>query len=320
MKIVTGMSALLLLAFAQAAGAQAYPNKPIRFVVPFPTGGGGDYIGTTVAKRLTEALKQPVVVENRGGGAGVPGTEIVAKASPDGFTLLLGQIGPMSLYPALAAKPAYDPVRDFTAISRLAVLTQFLVAHPSLPAGTVQELVALAKSKPGQLHYGSGGAGGGGHVATEWLKSATGINVVHVPFEGAAASVAALVAGKTSFAIAGGPAVLSHVRSGKLKALAVGSSKRWSGLANVPTVAESGVAGFEYSTWYALFAPAKTPKEVVGRLNSETVKMLKDPETVKQLASQGADPTPSTPEQLAKFMREDQERWKKVIKTAGIKL
>ena len=320
MKIVIWAGGLLMLILAQLAGAQAYPNKPIRWVVPFPAGGGAEFVGNTVAKKLTEALKQPVVVELRAGSAGTAGTELIAKAPPDGYSLLQGQLAPMSIYPALHAKPSYDPIRDFAPISRLVFVTQILVVHPSLPVRSVKELVALAKRKPGDIHYGAAGYGSGPHLAMEWIKGATGINMVYVPFESTAATFSALVTGNTSVYFAAAPGALPRVKSGKLRGIAVGSAKRSPDLPDLPTVAESGVPGFEYVIWYGLFAPAKTPREIVEKLNTEVVRTLKDPETVRELVSRGAEASPTTPEAFAKYVREDQERWKKVVKTAGIKV
>jgi tripartite-type tricarboxylate transporter receptor subunit TctC len=320
MKLVTWVGASLMMVLAQFAGAQDYPNKPIRWVVPFPAGGGAELIGSTVTKKLTEALKQPVVVELRPGGAGAVGTEFIAKASPDGYSLLQGQLAPMSIYPALHAKPAYDPIRDFTPISRLVFVTQILVVHPSLPVNSLKELVALAKSKPGEIYYGAAGYGSGPHLAVEWIKAATGINMVYVPFEGAAATISALETGKISVYFAAAPGALPRIKSGKLKGIAVGSAMRSADLPDLPTVAESGIPGFEYVIWYGLFAPAQTPKEIVEKLNREVVKILKDPETVRELASRGAEASPTTSESLGKYLREDHERWTNVIKTAGIKL
>ncbi|MBI2359416.1 MAG: tripartite tricarboxylate transporter substrate binding protein [Deltaproteobacteria bacterium] len=320
MKLVTWAGASLMVVLAQLAGAQAYPNKPIRWVVPFPPGGGAEFVGSTVAKKLTEALKQPVVIELRPGGAGAVGAELIAKASPDGYSLLQGQLAPMSIYPALHAKPAYDPNRDFAPISRLVLVAQLLVVHPSLPVKSLKELVALAKANPGQIIHGTQGYGSGPHLAMEWLKSAMGINMVPVHFQGAVAAVSALVTGNTSVQFAAAPGALPRIKSGKLRAIAVGSATRSPDLPDIPTVAESGVPGFEYVIWYGLFAPANTPKEIVDKLNTEVVKTLKDPETVRELASRGAQASPTTPEALAKYLREDQERWKKVVKTAGIKV
>jgi tripartite-type tricarboxylate transporter receptor subunit TctC len=320
MKLVTWAAASLMVVLPQLAAAQAYPNKPIRWVVPFPPGGGAEFVGSTVAKKLTQALKQPVVIDLRPGGAGAVGAELIAKAAPDGYSLLQGQLAPMSIYPALHAKPAYDSTRDFAAISRIVFVAQFLVTHPSLPVKSVKELVALAKSRPGEIIHGTQGFGSGPHLAMEWLKTATGIKMVPVHFKGATAAVSALVTGDTSLQFAAAPGVLPRVKSGKLRAIAVGSATRSPDLPNIPTVAESGVPGFEYVIWYGLFAPANTPNEIVDKLNTEVVRILKDPETVRELASRGAEASPTTPEALAKYLREDQERWKKVVKTAGIKV
>lgn len=320
MKLVTWAGASLMMVLAQLAGAQAYPNKPIRWVIPLAPGGEAELVGSTVAKKLTAALKQPVAVEHRPGGTGAVGTELIAKASPDGYSLLQGQLAQMSIYPALHAKPAYDPLRDFAPISRLVFVTQILVVHPSLPVKSVKELVALAKRKPGDIHYGAAGYGSGPHLAMEWIKGATGINMVYVPFESTGATFSALVTGNTSVYFAAAPGALPRVKSGKLRGIAVGSAKRSPDLPDLPTVAESGVPGFEYVIRYGLFAPAKTPKEIIEKLNTEVVKTLKDPETVRELASRGAEASPTTPEAFAKYLREDQERWKKVVKTAGIKV
>ncbi len=320
MKLVRWAGASLMMVLAQLAGAQAYPNKPIRWIIPLAPGGGAELIGGTVAKKLTEALKQPVVVEHRPGGAGAVGSELIAKASPDGYSLLQGQLAPMSIYPAVNAKPSYDPVRDFAPISMLVFVTQVLVVHPSLPVKSLKELVALAKSKPGDIHYGAVGYGSGPHLAMEWIKAATGINMVYVPLESTAATISALVTGQISVYFAAAPGALPRIKSGKLRGIAVGSAKRSADLPDLPTVAESGVPGFEYVIWYGLLAPAKTPKEIIEKLNTEVVRILKDPETVRELASRGAEASPTTPEAFAQYLREDQERWKKVVKTAGIML
>lgn len=320
MRSIKWTGALLMLVLAQVAGAQPYPNKPIRWVIPFLPGGGAEFVGTTVAKKLTEGLKQPVVVEHRPGGAGAAGAELIAKASPDGYSLLQGQLAPMSIYPALHAKPAYDPNRDFAPISRLVFVAQILLVHPSLPAKSLKELVALAKRKPGDIQYGAASYGSGPHLAMEWIKGATGINMVYVPLGSTTATFSALVTGNISVYFAAAPGALPRVKSGKLRGIAVGSAQRSRDLPDLPTVAESGIPGFEYMIWYGLLAPAKTPKEIIDKLNTEVVKTLKDPETVRELASRGAEASPTTPEAFAKYLREDQDRWRKVVKTAGIKV
>jgi tripartite-type tricarboxylate transporter receptor subunit TctC len=320
MKLATWAAASLMMVVAQLAGAQAYPNKPIRWVIPLAPGGGAELAGSTVAKKLTEALKQPVVIEFRPGGSGVVGSELIAKAAPDGYSLLQGQLAWISIYPALHAKPAYDPLRDLAPISRLVFVTQVLLVHPSLPVKSVKELVALAKRKPGDIHYGAAGYGSGPHLAMEWIKGATGVNMVYVPIESTVATFSALVTGTVSVYFAAAFGALPRLKSGKLRGIAVGSAQRSLDLPDLPTVAESGIPGFEYVTWYGLHAPAKTPKEIIDKLNAEVVRILKDPEIVRALASHGAEASPTTPEAFANYLREDQERWKKVVKTAGIKV
>lgn len=319
MKFVACAGASLMVVLAQVAGAQAYPNKPIRWVIPLPPGGGAEIVGTTVAKKLTEALKQPVVVEFRPGGTGAVGSELIAKAAPDGYSLLQGQLAWISIYPALHAKPAYNPLQDFAPVSRLVFVTQILLVHPSLPVKSLKELVALAKRKPGEIHYGAPSHGSGAHLAMEWVKGSTGINIVYVPLGSTTATFSALATGNTSVYFAAAPGALPRVKSGRLRAIAVGSTQRSRDLPDIPTVAESGIPGFEYVIWYGLLAPAKTPKEIVDKLNFEVVRILKDPETVRELASQGAETSPTTPEAFAQYLREDQARWKKVVQIAGIK-
>ena len=311
---------LLALLSAGIADAQTnYPEKPIRWVLPLAPGGGAEIVGTTVASKLTKALKQPVVVEFRPGGAGAVGSELIARASPDGYSLLQGQLAWISIYPALHVKPAYEPLRDFVPISRLAFVTQILLVHPSLPVKSVKKFVALAKRKPGDIHYGAAGYGSGPHLAMEWIKGATGINIVHIPIESTTATFSAIVTGNTQAYFAAAPGALPRVKTGTLRAIAMGGAQRSPDLPDLPTVAESGIPGFEYMVWYGLHAPAKTPKDIIDKLNTEVVKILKDPETIRQLASRGAEASPTTSEAFAKFLHEDRERWKSVVNTAGIK-
>ena len=316
--LLLGLSALLSL--GSPAAQAAYPEKPIRWVIPLAPGGGAELVGNIVTKKLTEALKQPVVVEFRPGGAGVVGSELIVRAAPDGYSLLQGQLAWISIYPALNVKPAYDPLRDLAPISRLVFVTQVLLVHPSLPVKSLKELVALAKRKPGEIHYGAASYGSGAHLAMEWIKGATRVNMVYVPIESTVATLLALVTGNVSVYFAAAPGALPRVKSGKLRGIAVGSAQRSPDLPDLPTIAESGIPGFEYVIWYGLHAPAKTPKEIIDKLNAEVVRILKDPQTVRDFAAQGAEASPTTPEAFAKYLREDQERWKKVVKTAGIKL
>ncbi len=304
---------------AEAAVAQTYPSRPIRIVITFPAGGPSDTVVRPIAQRLAETWGQPVILDNRGGAGGVVGTEIVARAAPDGYNLLVGTAGGMAINPNLMAKLPYDPFRDFAPVCMLVINPQILVAHPALPANNVKELVALAKSKPGQLNFGSSGTGTATHLGMELLKLATGIDVVHVPYKGGAPAVTDLIAGQVQMIFVSMPSVMPHVQSGRLKALAVGSAKRVASAPDVPTVAETGYPGFEYANWNALFAPAGTPAAIVNKLNAEVVRILSDPALAQRLSAQGAEPAPGSPEALGRWLRQDYDRWRKVIKTGGIK-
>ena len=325
MKASLATSAVLILAsipgvHAAPGGADAnYPIKPIRLVVPQAPGGSNDIMARYIGGQLGERLGRQVVVDNRPGAEGMIGSEIVARAAPDGYTFLVGTAGGMSINPALRPDLSYNPFRDFAPVGMLVVNPQILVAHPSLAAKNVQELVALAKQKPGQLNFASAGAGTATHLGLELLKVTAGIDVVHVPYKGGAPAVTDLIGGQVQLLWVSIPSVLPHVKAGKLRALAVSTAKRSGSAPDVPTVAESGYPGFEYSNWNALFAPAGTPQPHVRKINTQVVKALRDPSVAQRLSAQGADPAPGTPEELARYMRSDHERWKKVISTAGIK-
>jgi tripartite-type tricarboxylate transporter receptor subunit TctC len=299
--------------------ADTYPAKPIRMVVTFPAGGPTDVIVRAIGQKLTESWGYPVVVDNRGGAGGIIGSEIVAHAAPDGYTFLVGTAGGMTINPALRSNLSYDPFRDFSPVAMLVVNPQILVIHPSVPAKTLKELVALAKARPGQFNFASAGTGTATHLGLELLKLTAGIDVVHVPYKGGAPAVADLIAGQVQMLLVSIPSVLPHVRAGKLRAIAVSSAKRSASAPDIPTVAESGYPDFEYSNWNALFAPAKTSPQVIRKMNAEIVRILSDPEMSRRLTALGADPAPGSPEALARYMRTDHERWKKVIRSAGIK-
>jgi tripartite-type tricarboxylate transporter receptor subunit TctC len=288
-------------------------------VVHFPPGGPTDLVGRALGQRLSEYWKQPVVIENRPGAGGVLGVETVLRAPADGHTLLFGTSGSLALAPALQKLP-YNVFTDLAPITLAVINPQILVVHPSLPVKSVQDLIRLAKSRPGQINYASVGPGSPNHMGMELLKSMTGIDMVHIPYKGTAPAMADVIAGQVSLLFNSMPAVLPHVQSGRLRGIAVGSAKRSPAAPDIPTVAESGVPGFQYTTWYALLAPAATPKEVIARINADSVKALSQPDMVQSLASQGAEPAPTSPEGLAKFMREEFEAWRKVIKAAGIRL
>lgn len=308
----------VLLTSANASLAQSYPDKPIRIVVTFPAGGPTDAVARPISQSLSTTWGQPVIIDNRGGAGGIVGTEIVAHSAPDGYNLLIGTAGGMSINPSLHAKLSYDPFKDFAPISMLVINPQILVMHPALAASNVRELVALAKSKPGQLNFASSGTGTATHLGLELFKAATGINVVHVPYKGGAPALTDLIAGQVQLLFISIPSVMPQVKAGRLKALAVSSARRSLSAPDVPTVAESGYPGFEYVNWNALFAPAATPRAIINKLNSEVVKIMRDPDLAQKLVSQGAEPAPGTPEQLAQYMRVDFDRWRKVIRAAGI--
>jgi tripartite-type tricarboxylate transporter receptor subunit TctC len=303
-----------------APGTTDYPTKPIRLVITYPPGGNTDLVGRAVAQKLSEAWGQQVVVDNRGGAGGVLGTVIAKQAPADGYTLLLGTSAGMVLNPLLMSKLPYDPLQDFAPVSLVIVNPQLLVTNPALAARTMKEFIALAKAKPGQLNFGSSGIGTPNHLGGEMLKAMAGINIVHVPYKGGAAAITDLIAGQVQLVISSAPSVVPHVKSGRLRALAIGSAKRTPALPDVPTVAESGVPGYEYTTWYGIFAPAKMASAIVAKLNAEIVRMLADPQMVQRFQSQGGDPASSTPAELTAYMKEETVRWQRVIKTAGIKI
>ena len=308
-----------VLCVSSALAADTYPTKPVRFVITFPAGGPTDTVVRLVGDRLTHEWGHPMIIDNRGGAGGIVGTEIVAKAAPDGYTFLVGTAGGMTINPALQPKLSYDPFRDFTPVGMLVQNPQILVAHPALAAKNVKDLVALARAKPGQLNFASAGTGTATHLGLELLKLTTGIEAVHVPYKGGAPATTDLIAGQVQLLFVSIPSVLPHVKSGRLRALAVSTAKRSGSAPDVPTVAESGYPGFEILTWNALFAPAKTSAAVVKKVNASVVKALREPDVAQRLSSQGADPAPGTPEELARYMRTDHERWRKVIKSAGLK-
>jgi tripartite-type tricarboxylate transporter receptor subunit TctC len=312
-------SVLLALVPLITAAADPYPAKPVRFVVTFPPGGPTDTIVRVIGQRLTDLWGHPMILDNRGGAGGIVGTEIVARAAPDGYSFLVGTAGGMTINPALRPRLSYDPFRDFTPVGMLVKNPQILVAHPSVAARNVKELVALAKAKPGQLNFASAGTGTATHLGLELLKLTAGFDAVHVPYKGGAPAITDLIAGQVQLLWVSIPSVLPHVNAGRLRALAVSTAKRSASAPDVPTVAESGYPGFEYSNWNALFAPGKASTAIVRQVNTAFVKILNEPEIAQKLSALGADPAPGSPDELALYMRTDYERWKKVIRSAGIK-
>jgi tripartite-type tricarboxylate transporter receptor subunit TctC len=303
-----------------ASSAQTYPTKAIRMVVHFPPGGPTDLVARTVGQKLTEAWGQQVIVDNRPGAGGIVGVENVVRAAPDGYTLLFATGGSMAVTPAIGTKLPYNVFTDLAPISLVVINPQILVLHPSLPAGSVRELIRFAKSKPGQINYASVGQGSPQHLGMEMLKSMVGIDLVHIPYKGTAPAVTDLLGGQVSLMFNSMPSVLPYVRTGRLKGLAVSSAKRSAAAPEIPTVAEAGVPGFQYVTWYGVFAPAATPKDVIAKLNAEIVRGLQDKDVAQRLLREGAEPAPGTPDMLAKFMRAEYDQWKKTIAAAKLKL
>lgn len=298
--------------------AQPYPAKPVRIVVPFPAGGNADIFARAFAQKLGEATKQTPIVDNRAGAAGIIGTQFVAKSPADGYTLLFGTTGTHTTNPAVYAKLPYDPVKDFAPVSNFADSPFLLVVHPSVPANTLQGLVALAKSRPGQLDYASFGTGSSAHLAGEMLRTMAGINIVHVAYKGGPPAVTDLVGGHVSLMFNSLPAVLPLVKSDRLRALAVASAKRVPTLPALPTFAEAGYAGFEAGSWYGVLAPAGTPRDAISRLHAETVRMLALPDIQQKLATEGAEAIGNSPEEFAAQIRRDMARWAKVARDAKI--
>jgi tripartite-type tricarboxylate transporter receptor subunit TctC len=303
------------------AFAQPYPSKPIKVVVPNPAGGYYDVIARTVGQKLADPLGQPMVVENRVGAGGILGTEYTAKSPPDGYTIMVGGIGPHGIVPSLYAKLPYDPVKDFAPIILVATTPNILVVHPSAPFQSVQDLVAAARQRPGALSYASNGNGTSQHLSAEMLALAMGLKLNHIPFKGSAPAVTAMLAGQVDFAFAVAPDALAHVKGGKLRALAVTSAQRAAPLPDVPTMSEAGVPDYEAIAWFGYFAPAGTPREIVDRLNAEIAKALAAPDVRERIAPGGLSELPGgTPEQLGEFVKSEIAKWSRVVKASGAKV
>ena len=306
------------LTFAGAAAAQAYPNKPLRMVVPFPPGAGTDMLARTIAAKLADSMGQPVVVENKPGGGATIGTDVVAKSAPDGYTLLLSTTS-HAINPSVYAKLPYDTLKDFVTVTQVATVPTVLVVHPSVPANTIKELVAYAKANPGKLNMGSASSGTVFHLAGEYLKSQAGIDMVHVPFKGGGPAMTALLGGQVNVLFETTLTVQPQVKAGKLRALAVGSARRAPSFPEVPTVAESGFPGFSAENWYGVYAPAGTPRDIVMKLNTEIIKALNLPDVKERFASQGAELIGNTPEQHAGFLKTEMDKWEKIAKLSNAK-
>ena len=321
MKKVASLALAAALAIVCATPfAQGYPNRPIRIVVPFPAGGGADSTARILGQKLAERWGQQVLVDNRSGAAGNIGTELVARAAPDGYTLGIGVNGTHAINPSLYPKLGFDPVRDFAPIALALSVPALLIVHPALPASSVPQLVALAKARPGELNYASGGLGSPPHVMGELFASMAGIKLGHVPYKGAAPAAIDVIAGFVPIMFDNLVSGLPHVRSRKVRALGVTSLERSPVVPEIPTIAESGLPGYEAVTWIAVFAPAGTPREIVTRLNSEIVAILAMQEVRDRFSAMGATVGGGTPEQLASLLRDDLQRWAQVIKAANIRL
>lgn len=304
---------------ATPAVAQPYPSKPIRMIVPFPPGGGVDFIGRIVGKHLAERLGQQVLIDNRAGANGIVGLELLKQSPPDGYTIIAASQGPLSINPSLYAKLPYDTLKDFAPISNMVNFPLLLVVHPSLPVKNVRELIALAKKNPKQLSYSSPGAGNSGHLAAELFNSMAKVSILHVPYKGTAPAGMALLSGEVQLTFSSIPTVLPHVHSGRLRALGIGNGTRIASLKEFPTIAESGVPGYEAYAWGGMLAPAGTPKDIIARLNREIVQIIKLKDVSDQLEREGTVPTPSTPEEFGAYIKAEIEKWGAVVRMANIK-
>lgn len=304
---------------AWAQTASNYPTKPVRFIAPFPPGGSTDLLARLVAQKLTEAWGQQVIVENRGGAAGTIGVELAARAAPDGYTIVMGHVGTFGVNPTLYPKLSYDAVRDFAPITVLATVPNGMAVHPSLPVKTARDFVALAKAKPGELLYASGGSGSASHLAGEYFKLLTKINMVHVPYKGTAPAMISMISGETTMTITGMVALGPHVKSGRLKLLGVATMKRLAILPQVPTINESGAPGYDANQWYGVLTQAAVPRDIVAKLHAEIVKVMARSDVKERLAADGAEAVANTPEQFAAHIKAEITRWAPVVKASGAK-
>ena len=312
--------AAIALVAPPMAGAQAYPSRPVKLVVPFPPGGSLDIAGRLIAQRLTEMWGQAVVVENKPGAGGNIGADFVAKSTPDGYTILLGALSTHAVNPKLYAKMPYDAVKDFAPITLIATTPNVLVVNAATPVGNVREFIAWTRANPGKLAFGSGSNGSAGHLAGELYKVDTGTDAVHIPFKGGAPATQALLAGDTQFMFDNLANAMAQVKAGKLKALAVTTAERSKLVPELPTMAEAGLQGFDISTWYGLFAPAGTPTAIVAKWNADVTKILTTPDVRAKLMADGAEPAPDTPEQFAQMISRELAKYARIIKASGAKV
>ena len=317
---IAGAAGTVLAQATSTGSGQAYPAKPIRMMIGFPPGGGTDIIGRIVAQKLGEALGQQIIVDNRGGASGQLAAELVSRAAPDGYTIMMAHIAAISILPSLVSKLPYDAQKDFAPVSLAAIGPNLLVVHPSVPAKNVRELVALAKSRPGQLQYASPGSGTVQHLAGELFKLQAKVDILHVPYKGSGQSIVDLIAGQVHMDFDAVPPVINYVRQGKLRALAVTSAKRFSLLPDIPTVEEGGVPGFDMSTWWGIVAPAAVSRDIVNKLNAEMVKSIRQPDAKEKISGVGAETVGNTPDEFAAFIRAETEKYSRIVKAASIRL
>jgi len=317
--VIRLLGAVAMVAVAGSAVAQSWPNRSVRMISPFAPGGGADITSRALAQKLTVALGQQVIVDNRGGAGGMLGVDLAAKSPPDGYTLVLGTIGPIAINPSLLSKMPYDPLKDLAPVSQAAVAVNVLVVHPSLPAKSVKELVAIAKARPTDLNYGSSGSGAADHLAGELFNAMVKVKMAHIPYKGGAPAMLDLVSGNVQIVFSTLSTATAAIDGGKVRALAVAGSKRFEGMPDLQTMSEAGLKGFEVNNWYGLFAPAGTAKDIIARANAETVKALAAPDVKKRLMDAGIIATSSSPEGFSNYIRAETAKWGKVIKDANIK-
>ena len=321
LRLTLSLTLILNALFQTDINAQtSYPDRPIKLVVPYPPGGTTDLLARSLAPRLSERLGQPILIENRAGAGGVIGSQVVAKSPSDGYTLVFGSIASHGILPAIQIPQPYDPLKDFTPVSLVAITPNVLLANVNAPAKNVAELISLAKSQPGKLNFGSTSLGGSPHMSGELLKSQAKIQMVHVPYKGGAPMLVDLIGGQIDFAFDNLPSSIQHIRSGKVKALAVTTSKRWPYAPDIPTMAESGLAGYESSAWFGLFAPGNTPKGIVDLLNKQVSAILKISEVEKNYLEQGAMPVGNSSEEFSRFISSEMQKWKTVVNDTGVRL
>ncbi|MGZ5094702.1 MAG: Bug family tripartite tricarboxylate transporter substrate binding protein [Burkholderiales bacterium] len=311
--------AAMLLAYSACGSAQTYPTRAVRVIVPFPPGGSTDILARAIGQKLSETWQQQVIIDNRPGAGGIIGTELGARAPRDGYTLLMGSGAPLTIIPSLYEKLPYDAQKDFAPITVVATVPNVLALHPSVPAKTVKELIALAKARRVALTFSSNGAGAPGHLAGELFKSMTGVDMLHVPYKGSAPATTAVVSGEVAMTFTTTPPVLPHAKSGRVRIIAVTTSRRIAQLPEVPTVAESGLPGYEAVSWFGLVAPVGVPAAIIAKINADAVAALRTREMEERLTDQGAQPMPMTPDQLAAWIRSETVKWAKIVKLSGAK-